>query len=409
MMPSIGFGVKSSLSLPDELALTQCGSPAGTALADVTMAIRAALTDPLGYPALARSVVPGDHVAVVLGDGLMLAPRLVAGVVMELLEAGIEPELVTIIRSAGDARLRRGSPTGKLPESIQQRLVVQVHDADDRDQLCMLNVSSHDDPIYLNRAIVEADVVIPIGVARPRDCLGERGVHGVLFPTFSNTETQQRFLDPRSTLASTLRKKRMEEAREADWFLGTRLVVQVVPGRRGELMHVVAGDVDVVDRHCDRLCESLWTFPVTQRAELVVATLPGGREQQSWINFARALAAASRVVEDEGAIAICSDIRQRPGPSLRRISRAPSLEAARKAVVRDKTADALAATQLVRSLQRTQVYLLSHLDEESVQSLGLAFIESPDDVARLAARHTSCLVLENAHQAVPSVSADVPA
>jgi hypothetical protein len=174
-------------------------------------------------------------------------------------------------------------------------------------------------------------------------------------------------------------------------------------------MHVVAGDVDVVDRHCDRLCESLWTFPVTQRAELVVATLPGGREQQSWINFARALSAASRVVEDEGAIAICSDIRQRPGPSLRRISRAPSLEAARKAVVRDKTADALAATQLVRSLQRTQVYLLSHLDEESVQSLGLAFIESPDDVARLAARHTSCLVLENAHQAVPSVSADVPA
>jgi nickel-dependent lactate racemase len=296
-----------------------------------------------------------------------------------------------------------------LPESIQQRLVVQVHDADDRDQLCMLNVSSHDDPIYLNRAIVEADVVIPIGVARARDCLGERGVHGVLFPTFSNTETQQRFLDPRSTLASTLRKKRMEEAREADWFLGTRLVVQVVPGRRGELMHVVAGDVDVVDRHCDRLCESLWTFPVTQRAELVVATLPGGREQQSWINFARALSAASRVVEDEGAIAICSDIRQRPGPSLRRISRAPSLEAARKAVVRDKTADALAATQLVRSLQRTQVYLLSQLDEESVQSLGLAFIESPDDVARLAARHTSCLVLENAHQAVPSVSADVPA
>lgn len=406
-MPKVGFGVKSSLSLPDDLAITHCGRPEGTALPDACMAIRAALTDPLGYPALARSLVPGDQVTIVLGDGLMLASRLVAGVVLELMDAGISAESISIVQSAADARLRRTSLVRRLPEELQQRLNIQVHDAANREQLCMLNISSHDDPIYLNRAIVEADVVIPIGVARPRGCLGERGVHGVLYPTFSDAETQQRFLTPGATLGATQRKRRMEEAREADWFLGTRLVVQVVPGRRNELMHVVAGEVDAVESHCRQLCELLWTFSVPHRAELVIATVPGGREQQSWTNFARALAAAQRIVEDDGVIAICSDLSQKAGPSLRRITRAPSLEAAEKAVARDKTADALAAAQLVRSLQRTQVFLLSRLDEDAVQSLGLAYIESPAEVARLAARHTSCVLLENAQHAVPSVAAEV--
>jgi hypothetical protein len=155
------------------------------------------------------------------------------------------------------------------------------------------------------------------------------------------------------------------------------------------------------------LCEELWRFQVPRRASLVVATLPGGRQQQSWSNFARVLDAALRVVEDEGTIAICCDLRMKPGPSLRRLARAASLDDALKAIQHDHTPDALTAAQLIRTLQRANVYLLSRLDEECVQSLGLAYVSSPDEVARLAARHDSCILLQNAHQAVPSVKTEI--
>jgi hypothetical protein len=36
--------------------------------------------------------------------------------------------------------------------------------------------------------------------------------------------------------------------------------------------------------------------------------------------------------------------------------------------------------------------------------LGLAFIENPDEVARLASHHESCILLQNAHRAVPTVA-----
>jgi nickel-dependent lactate racemase len=322
------------------------------------------------------------------------------------MDAGIEPDAITILRHASDAQLSREAPTHALPAELRDRVQVEVHDASDREKLCLLNVSSHDEPIYLNRSLVDADVVIPLGLARARDSLGHLGVHGTLYPAFADEAAQQRFSAPRSAMSEPSRQRRRQEAEEADWFLGTRLVVQIVPGPGETIMHILAGDVDQVELQARELCESLWSFQVPRRASMVVATLPGGRQQQSWSNIARVLDSALRVVSDRGTIAICCDLRTKPGPSLRRLARASSLDAARKAIERDHTSDALTAAQLIRALQHANVYLLSRLDEECVQSLGLAYIAAPEEVARLAARHDSCLVLHNAHQAVPRVKAE---
>ncbi len=406
-MPLIGFGVNSKLRLPEQLAVVACGEPAGPALDDPQLATRAALTDPLGYPPLRQSVVAGDRVVLALGEGLMQPSALVAGAVWELLDAGIEAEAITVIRTAADAKLVRESPTQGLPPELRDRLQVLVHDPTDREMLCMLNVSSADDAIYLNRAIVEADVVIPFGVARLSQSLGYHGVHGVLFPAFADAATQQRFLAPRSSLSGKQRKQRIAEAREADWFLGTRMIVQVVPGQGENVLQVLAGDVDAVEKRSGELCEAIWQVQVPRRAKIVIATLPGGRQQQTWSNFARVLDAALRVVEDDGTIAVCCDLRTRPGPSLRRLAKATSLDAASRAIERDQTPDALTAAQLIRTLRRVQVYLLSRLNEEAVHALGLAYVSKPDEVARLATRHESCLVLQNAHQAIPIVTEEI--
>ena len=52
------------------------------------------------------------------------------------------------------------------------------------------------------------------------------------------------------------------------------------------------------------------------RVGLVVATLTGGTQAQTWANVGRALEAADGVLAEDGAIAICTNLEEKPGQSL---------------------------------------------------------------------------------------------
>jgi hypothetical protein len=47
------------------------------------------------------------------------------------------------------------------------------------------------------------------------------------------------------------------------------------------------------------------------------------------------------------------------------------------------------------------VYLLSRLNADVVESLGMGYVTDMDDIFRLAKRHASCTYLANAQHAVP--------
>ncbi len=66
---------------------------------------------------------------------------------------------------------------------------------------------------------------------------------------------------------------------------------------------------------------------------------------------------------------------------------------------RGHPADALVARQLADALDQGSIYLVSRLEAELVEELGLVPLAA-DDVSRLARRFDSCLVLANAHHAI---------
>jgi hypothetical protein len=73
-------------------------------------------------------------------------------------------------------------------------------------------------------------------------------------------------------------------------------------------------------------------------------------------------------------------------------------------ILHDRDADSWPAWQLARALQRGPVYLMSQLDSETVEELGLAPVESVDDLARLAARSDSFVVVEDSQNAVVTLT-----
>ena len=71
---------------------------------------------------------------------------------------------------------------------------------------------------------------------------------------------------------------------------------------------------------------------------------------------------------------------------------------------KERPADLFAATMLVRAYQQSRLYLLSRLDETTVEQLNMIPVTDPADVGRLVARHESCVVLPDAQFIWPTVA-----
>ncbi|MHB1033356.1 MAG: lactate racemase domain-containing protein [Pirellulales bacterium] len=397
-----GAGTSVSLEFAPGVLLAECLAPRGVALDDPAAAVAAAMVEPLGFPPISKATVPDDRIVLALERGVPHAAEIVAGVVKTLVEAGVPPGDVTILQTKADAETEDPRRLLAAPRSSLPNLV--THDPLDHRELAYLTATSDGKPIHMNRALVDADLVLPIGCLGCDSLAGYHGINGGLYPAFSDAATLQRFGDPGPLDAPAGKSRhRRQEADEVGWLLGVQLTIQVVPGAGDRALHVLAGDIHAVAEQGRRLCEAAWSYCVPRRANLVVASIEGSR-QQTWENVARALAAAECVVADDGAIALCTSLDVEPGPALRRITGAEDANAAVRRIRKEHLPDAFAAVQLARTMRRAQVFLLSRLEEATVEDLGLGAVAGPENLVRLVGHCESCILLGNAHRAAVGVA-----
>jgi len=400
MISVLRYGADASirLELPPEVLVANCDAPRGDPLTNVHEATTRVLLDPLDFPSLSLAALPGDRVAIALEAGVPQVAAIVGSIVELLLAAGVAPTDITVLRTEADLEIATADPLGELPEEIRGHIGSQIHQPGSRDSLSYLGASTDAKPIYINRFIHDADLVVSIGCLRLSDSPGYYGVHTGVFPTFSDTASLDRYRSAK--LASPAERKRLATlVDEVSWLLGVRFNLQIVPGAGDDVLHVLAGDAGAVARAGSQLCEDAWTYWVPHRANLVVATIEGDATQQTWDNVARALFATSHVVREEGAVAICTELAQRLGPGMQRIVGDEDLDAVLSEIRQYHPSDALPAAELVQALQRGKVYLISRLDDELVEDLGISPIQS-EQVARLATRYGSCILLANAQYAM---------
>lgn len=376
----------------------QALSATGNGAINVSAATTAALESPVGFPPLAQATVPGDHVAIAVGEGVRDAADVVRGVVKALDHAGAEREAVTIVAGSLEEASRLRHELGDL---TADGCVVVGHESGDDEALCYL-AAVGDEALMISRQLFEADLVIPVGCGRMPEARDARGPYESLYPRFSDILTQRRYAQADALDAPAALRTRREETDRAGWLLGSALVVQVVPARGGGVAQVVAGAPDEVAQVVAEACANQWACPVEQPARLVVATLAGGAEEQTWDNVARALHAAGRAADqDESAVAICTELQTPPGETLRKlIDTGGDLE--RAAQLHDaQTDDAAVAWEIYKALCRGPVYFMSRLDADVVEDLGMTHVADTEELTRLAERSASCVVLNEGQHTVP--------
>lgn len=401
--PIVRYGQSAELSveLPDEQLVARCGTPRGAPLDDAVAAVAAALVDPLDYPSLTEATVPGDRIALAVHRSVPQKRWVLAGILQTLAAADLQLGDIDIVLAPGSHR--DTSLTEAIPEALSDCTKITIHDPEAAEEFAYLATTRDGKPVHINRRLVDADLVITVGSIRSMGSCEYGQAHGGVFPVFADAEMRNRFLAPATGLDSRENHLRCREADEVAWLLGARFTVQLIPGAGDEILQVLAGDVDSVIERGKALSKRVWECPINGAADVVVAAIEGGPDQQTWESVARAVDAAAQVVNEDGAILVASELDEPLGPALSQLLSGRDPQDTADIVNGLTSHDAESTALILKAMQRAHLYLLSQLDAPLVEELGMVPVAAAHEVANLCRRHGNCILLSNSQHARPSV------
>lgn len=388
----IHFGKKSTWALPNDPRFASSTATA-PAIEDWPEAIGAALSSPLDFPALDQALVPDDRLVLAVDPACPSLMEVVATTVAWFNQRGVAEANMRIVLG-GDGQWS----TDELAATIAQRsgltIDIEQHTYDDKEQIAYVAANEASDPIYLNRSLVDADVVIPISAARAHGSIDYFGAFGI-FPLFSDRATRTRFYSLPSLVDVDQHSQLTAWADQAAWWVGALVGIEVIPLERDRASKVLSGQLAAIETAAQQALAEQWSESVPE-APVVLATIDGAPQAQSWSSVARALAAAEKKVAAGGSIVLATQLSQPVGSGLRRL-RAPQISATAiaKKLAQDPSDDAVAASLILQATNNGyHVYLISELRSDTVESLGVSSIADGPQLARLLEQFDSCTVIE---------------
>ena len=407
--------------------------------AEIVKRTKQVLDEPLGFVPLRYALVPGDHVVIPVMPETPQVTLVLRGVLEYLLDLReTRPGKITVLRAERDSWTLDGL------EQQDERISFVTLETDKAAQFAMLAVSETDDPLTVARLLFDADFVLPVGSFFPECSPGYFGIHSPIYPLFSNAETQKRYRSFPHDKQKNKSAKRSPEAeimeRELDLVtrqLGVTLMLNVLPsvpaGTASEeweedwdedseenqseenaevcctdeastettgVADVIAGEYRELQREGYPRYRELWTLQERCLADVVIATVPGGVEQQTWANVFRAAMSASVLTSDGGTVVVCCDVTE-PFPTvLEALRQVRNVDQVLKHAHLPNVEDAAAALGFLRVLKDFHVAFLSGLDCERLEELGIMPLENADELNRLVQSADSCVILPNAHRVI---------
>ncbi len=381
-----------TLNLPEsatEIADREIAKPI-----DIAKELANAFDHPIDFPSLSDAIVVDDRIALAIEPGLPHMLSIVEGVVQYLLANSARPELITILLAQEHEPLAEPLAS-KLKERAGVAIDVRYHHGQDANSMGYLAASHGGEPIYIDRALLEADVILPITCARDQSAWAYAGLYGIV-PWFTDAKTQQRWRHDCATEARGKNEDRLRAAKEVAWLLGIQPVLAVVPGSKGNVDNLFFGNVETVERSIAAAIALRSITPSTEQFDLLICSIDGDQDQQTWDNVARVLHMAEHFLRPTGIIAVVTQLRQKPSPVFRWLSSLEDQEATERHLLKSAHPQSLAVIELFRSLSKRSIYMMSQLEREQLEEFGIGAIADIKELEHLIASHESTLVISGA-------------
>lgn len=356
-------------------------------------AVDLALSQPLDFASIDKMIVAGDTVALAVDPAIPSLPRVVGAIAQWLVEHGTTPESLQIILPGSQQQV--DSLVEQLKSSGLATVTVVRHDVDDVNGVSYVAADEDAQPIYLSRALVDADVVIPISCARSSDAIDYLGAFSI-FPLFSNRDIRGQLYSYARLSNESQHQHLIDRSNQAAWWLGVMVAIQILPTENNQVAGVMCGLLDTVDNSSQSSLNAL--MQETTESDLVIATVDS--PDQNWADLARALHTAVRYCTPGGSIVLCTQLHEAVGPALKRLRDGQSSrEQIERRVAKDNTDDALAAGAILEATRDRHVYLVSNHRAATIEGLGMGVLADEQQLAHLVKQHARYLVIHSAQHA----------
>lgn len=394
---AVSFGDLVSSLAAEQVWQYEPGSP--VAVKDVAGTTSQALQTPQDFPPIESAIVQGDKVALAVDPNLPQICEVITGILKTFAHTEASDIDIVLWDEATDATV------ASLQDVVGESATIRRHDCTCRESLRFLGADKDGEPIYLSRWLVDADFVLPVVSARPWDAQDRQDLTGV-FPTLADSATRIRHRN--KMLDANETESRMDESQVA-WLLGVHLILTVHVTADGASGQIVAGSLNKI-----RALNA--PQPRTdENASLIIASLDGDAQQQTWLNAARALAAASHHVLPGGAIVLWSDINDHPTGDLAQLADVDDINSVISCMSTEASDepdgfpnwdDSLSvASTIARITAEHRVLIHSQLDRETVEPIGLGAVADRDELIRLSKSFDTCGVLRGAQFASGTIDA----
>lgn len=311
------------IDFPDSWDLSVIEKPTMPILADPAEAVLKALADPVACGPLQKEAAGQRTACVLICDITRPVPNyaILPPLVRELIQAGIEPQAITVLVATGLHRPNEGKELRELVGSdwVLETVNVLNHFARNDEDHVYLGKTSRGTTVKLDRRFVEADVKIATGLVEPHFMAGYSGGRKVVAPGIAHDETittfhTAAFLEhPKSANCILEGNPLHEELTEIVRLLGRVLAVNAVIDDRRNLSYVNFGEIEASHLEAVAYMARYAEIPVYRKYRTVITSGGGYPLDKTYYQTVKGMVGAMALLEPGGNIVIFSECSEGMG------------------------------------------------------------------------------------------------
>ena len=273
---------KISLVLPPAWQVEGTLEPAALAgVTDLDKELQRSLQAPIGCQKLSKLVNKNSHIALVMDDLSRPTPvaKLLPAVLDELKRGGVATSQITLIPALG---VHRPMDQSEIAQRAGQKslhgLFWENPDCGSSEKLVFLGKTSRGVPVYINKNVADADVVVSIGCIEPHIIASFGGGYKNLFPGVAGRETiaQNHSLnatpDTFNMVGQPIEKNPMRlDLEESGQMLKKPVfIINAVLNSRLEVIRVVCGDAISAHREGAKVSAQIYGVKISAPVDIVI-------------------------------------------------------------------------------------------------------------------------------------------
>lgn len=267
------------LEIPSGYKIDTFSLPESTGEMSEYDTVKKALDNPIGSRRLSELAVGRQKILILSDDISRPTPvkEFVNLILSELYEAGVKKGNIEFLIALGTHRpMTEIELTDKLGKRVVSQHKVHNHSWEDRNALEYIGDTAQGVPVWINRKIREADLVIGLGAIMPLEVSGFTGGGKIVLPGVSGEETVDEMHWKRidiptheilGNVDNPVRQSIDAVARKA----GLDFIVNVVLSSSGKIAGAVAGDMVEAHREGCKIAQEFFGVRYDDEYDIVIA------------------------------------------------------------------------------------------------------------------------------------------